>query len=136
MLRHPLCLSLIRYKWFKVGRKLYYFNLLFYISFLATLTAYTLTIPNPAEYPVSIFLLEKYHCKKQKTSRILWKKNVGYFQNFMEVEFCWRLFFFTLIIHKLPLGHVRSHKKFRPDRFNRFDVYWIQTNKQTSKVLK
>ena len=28
-----------------------------------------------------------------------------------------------------------SHKKFGPDRFNRFDVYWIQkqTNKQTNK---
>ena len=26
-----------------------------------------------------------------------------------------------------------SHKKFGPDRFSRFDVYWIQTNKQTDK---
>ena len=26
-----------------------------------------------------------------------------------------------------------SHKKFRPDRFSRFDVYWIQTNRQTNK---
>ena len=26
----------------------------------------------------------------------------------------------------LPWGHARSHKKFGPDRFNRFDVYWIQ----------
>ena len=26
-----------------------------------------------------------------------------------------------------------SHKKFGPDRFSRFDVYWIQTNKQTNK---
>ena len=25
------------------------------------------------------------------------------------------------------------HKKFGPDRFSRFDVYWIQTNKQTDK---
>jgi len=28
---------------------------------------------------------------------------------------------------------VRSHKKFGPDRFSRFDVYWIQTNRQTDK---
>ena len=28
---------------------------------------------------------------------------------------------------------MRSHKKFGPDRFSRFDVYWIQTNKQTNK---
>ena len=26
-----------------------------------------------------------------------------------------------------------SHKKFGPDRFSRFDVYWIQRNKQTNK---
>ena len=26
-----------------------------------------------------------------------------------------------------------SHKKFGSDRFSRFDVYWIQTNKQTDK---
>ena len=26
-----------------------------------------------------------------------------------------------------------SHKKFGPDRFSRFDVYWILTNKQTNK---
>ena len=24
-----------------------------------------------------------------------------------------------------------SHKKFGPDRFSRFDVYWIQTDKQS-----
>ena len=26
-----------------------------------------------------------------------------------------------------------SDKKFGPDRFSRFDVYWIQTNRQTNK---
>ena len=26
-----------------------------------------------------------------------------------------------------------SHKKFGPDRFGRFDVYWIQTDKQTNR---
>ena len=26
-----------------------------------------------------------------------------------------------------------SHKKFGPDRFSRFDVYWIQTNKKTNR---
>jgi len=29
-----------------------------------------------------------------------------------------------------------SHKKFWPDRFSRFDVYWIQTNKQTDRQAK
>ena len=26
-----------------------------------------------------------------------------------------------------------SHKKFGPDRFSRFDVYWIQIDRQTNK---
>ena len=26
-----------------------------------------------------------------------------------------------------------SHKKFGPDRFSRFDVYWIQTDRKTNK---
>jgi len=26
-----------------------------------------------------------------------------------------------------------SHKKCGPDRFSRFDVYWIQTDKQTNR---
>ena len=26
-----------------------------------------------------------------------------------------------------------SHKKFGPDRVSRFDVYWIQTDRQTDK---
>ena len=39
--------------------------------------------------------------------------------------------FFSFL--NLPWGHVRSHEKFGPDRFSRFDVYWIQTNKQTDK---
>jgi len=29
-----------------------------------------------------------------------------------------------------------SHKQFGPDRFSRFDVYWIQTNKQTDRQAK
>ena len=28
------------------------------------------------------------------------------------------------------------HKKFGPDRFSRFDVYWIQTDIQTNKTDK
>ena len=33
----------------------------------------------------------------------------------------------------LTWGHVMSHNKFGPDRFSLFDVYWIQTNKQTNR---
>ena len=35
---------------------------------------------------------------------------------------------------KLPWSHVRSYKKFGPDRFSRFDDYWKkQTDTQTEK---
>jgi len=30
----------------------------------------------------------------------------------------------------LSWGQERSHNKFGPDRFSRFDVYWIQTDRQ------
>ena len=33
----------------------------------------------------------------------------------------------------LVCGHVMSHKKFGPDRFSHFDVYWIQTNRHPPK---
>ena len=36
----------------------------------------------------------------------------------------------------LPWDSVMSHKKFGPDRFSRFDVYWIQTNRQTDRQAK
>ena len=29
---------------------------------------------------------------------------------------------------------MRSHKKFGPDRFSRFDVYWIKTNKKKHHI--
>ena len=36
----------------------------------------------------------------------------------------------------LPWGHVMPHPKFGPDQFSRFDVYWIQTNRQTPGQAK
>jgi len=33
-------------------------------------------------------------------------------------------------------GHVRSYKKFGPDRFSRLNVYRIQTHRQKSKVYR
>jgi len=30
-------------------------------------------------------------------------------------------------------GHVRSYTKYGPDWFSRFDVYWIQTDRQADK---
>ena len=31
--------------------------------------------------------------------------------------------------------HVRSHKKYGPDRFSRFDIYRLQTNRQENYIL-
>ena len=36
----------------------------------------------------------------------------------------------------LPWGHVRSNTKFGPNKFSRFDVFRLQTNKQTPKQAK
>ena len=62
------------------------------------------------------------------------KKNAVDFQNFQKSNFDGGKFLKILSSINLPWGHVRSHKKFGPDRFSRFGVYWIQTSKQTSKV--
>ena len=42
---------------------------------------------------------------------------------------------FSIFDHSyiFPWGHVRSHTKFGLDRFSRFDVYWIQTNRHPHK---
>ena len=39
-----------------------------------------------------------------------------------------------LSIYNLPCGYVSCLKNSGPDRFSRFDVYWLQTETQTSKV--
>ena len=51
---------------------------------------------------------------------------------FNENRICWRLIFETLIILKPSLGSCEV-PKFWSDQLSRFDVYWIQTNKQTDK---
>jgi len=65
------------------------------------------------------------------------KKN---FADFQEFNFFTKLKTFKKHIFKkilsfinLSCGHVMLHKKFGPDRFSRFDVYWIQTNRQTPR---
>ena len=46
LLRHPLCLGLVRRKWIDYGRYLYYSSLLIYLLFLAFLTSFALLTPN------------------------------------------------------------------------------------------
>ena len=65
---------------------------------------------------------------KQKDSRI--SKNLNFFTKWKTFK---THFFKILSLVNLPCGQVMSHKKFGPDRFSLFDVYWIQANKQTDK---
>ena len=58
--------------------------------------------------------------------------NFNFFSKFFKINNFLTHIFVILSIQTLPLGHVRSHTKIRPDRLTRFDVYWIQSDKQTS----
>ena len=63
-------------------------------------------------------------------------KNFANFQNFQKSNFDGGKLLKIWSSINLPWGHARSHKKCGPDRFSRFDVYWIQTNKQTPRQAK
>ena len=53
------------------------------------------------------------------------------FQNFQNSNFVGgKLLKIRLSINH-PWGRVMSHTKFGPDNFSRFDIYWIQTDKQS-----
>ena len=56
MNRHPLCLTLVRHKWMKFGRTSFFLILAMYLLFLASLTTYVVTSPNP------ILLPQFYNC--------------------------------------------------------------------------
>ena len=71
---------------------------------------------------------------KNKKFRGFSKKNRG-FLKFSKIEFGWRQIFENLIIHKPSLGS-REIPQFGPDRLSRFDVYCIQTNRQTPEHPK
>ena len=43
---------------------------------------------------------------------------------------------FQILIHKPSLVSREVTQKFKPDRFSRFDVYWIQTDRQTPKQAR
>ena len=60
-------------------------------------------------------------------------KNFVDFQNFQKSNFDGGKFLKIWSSINLLWDNMMSHKKFGPDRFSRFDVYWIQTNKQTNK---
>jgi len=81
------------------------------------------------------FLFEYIAKQKQKQKiRELRKKNHG----FSKIEFVRCKLFLNSIIHKLSLGSREVPQKMGPDRFSRFDIHWIQTNRHPDKqsILK
>ena len=69
-------------------------------------------------------------CKIKTKNRWFYHKFRG-FSKLSKIEFCYEQIFENSIIHKPSVWS----QKFGPDRFSHFDFYWIQTNKQTSKVI-
>ena len=59
---------------------------------------------------------------------------IDIFVNFEKSNF-YDKFFKIYSTIKLPWDQVRSHKKFGPDRFCRFDVGWKQANRQTNSRI-
>jgi len=49
LLKHPLVTSLLKSKWSKFGRKVFFMNLSLYILFLVFLTAFGLKVLSPLE---------------------------------------------------------------------------------------
>ena len=72
----------------------------------------------------SLYVLLKQYQKSLHIYKFLFVD----FQHFLKIEFSWRLYFELLIIHK-PSLKTWFHTKFGPNRFSRFDIYWIQTNR-------
>ncbi|XP_076357640.1 transient receptor potential cation channel subfamily A member 1 homolog isoform X2 [Tachypleus tridentatus] len=59
LLGHPLCTSLVNYKWKRYGRYVYYGDLFIYLIFLTFLTGYVLTTPPPCPEEM---IHESSHC--------------------------------------------------------------------------
>ena len=70
------------------------------------------------------------HFKTKKKNKLRIFKNLNFFTKLKTFK---THFFKFLSFINLSCGHVMSHKKFGPDRFSCFDVYWIQTNRHPNK---
>ena len=78
LMKHPLVISLLDYKWKKFGRYIFFGNLLIYLIFLVFLTAFALVIRSPVERPCKHILYKIFVCAHVMAmihgtiSRILW----------------------------------------------------------------
>ena len=72
LMRHPLCLALVRKKWKRYGKYTFYFvNLLPYLLYLASITLFVLTSPNPISHP------QFYDCSNYFTFRPILKEQIN-----------------------------------------------------------
>ena len=62
LMKHPLVISLLDYKWKKFGRYIFFGNLLIYLIFLVFLTAFALVIRSPVERPCKHILYKIFVC--------------------------------------------------------------------------
>lgn len=64
LLDHPLVHSLLNYKWRLYARYVYYFNFLFYLLFVASLTTYVFIAFPPFSFGVTHELMEELKCSE------------------------------------------------------------------------
>ena len=62
LMKHPLVISLLDYKWKKFGRCIFFGNLFIYLIFLAFLTAFGLVVLSPVERPCKHILYKIFVC--------------------------------------------------------------------------
>ena len=55
LLKHPLCLGLLRHKWRSFGKYVFYFQFLLYCLFLSSIIAYTMSMLQPDSWPAPNF---------------------------------------------------------------------------------
>ena len=66
LMKHPLVISLLDYKWKRFGRYIFFGNLFIYLIFLMFLTAFGLVVLSPVERPCKHILYKIFVCAWMK----------------------------------------------------------------------
>ena len=115
LLRHPLCLAFVRYKWHSTGRISYYLILIQYCLFLGSLTGFVLTSPSPVQNP-QYYNCTEYFSSRQNTTvqplydesfeyDVYWKKSHLASQIAIWILFCF--YFLKFILEETPLTLIK-----------------------------
>ena len=81
LMKHPLVISLLDYKWKKFGRYIFFGNLLIYLIFLVFLTAFALVIRSPVERPCKHILYKIFVC-----AHVMAMNTWYHFKNFVKLH--------------------------------------------------